>query len=88
MIRNVGRIDGTLRLLLGIFLVWLGLFVLNGKRGNVFGILVALVSLMPFYMALTRSCFVFKWCRVHSLSATELETYGEPYPAKKITKPK
>jgi hypothetical protein len=38
MIKNIGNIDRTLRLLLGLFLVWLGIFVLNGKEGNVIGI--------------------------------------------------
>jgi hypothetical protein len=80
MIKNVGKIDRTLRFLLALFLVWLGVFVLNGKEGNVIGILVALISLLPFYMAVTRSCFVFRWFKVHSLSIKECEIYGQPYP--------
>jgi hypothetical protein len=78
MKKNVGRIDRILRFLLGLFLVWLGVFVLNGKEGEVVGILVALISLMPFYMALTRSCFVFRWFRIHSLSKKECEIQGQP----------
>ena len=80
MIKNVGKIDRTLRFLLGLLLVWLGVFVLNGKEGNVIGIFVALISLMPFYMALTRSCFVFRWFKIHSLSKKECEIQGQPYP--------
>ena len=68
MIKNVGKIDKTLRFLLGLILVWLGLFVLNGKEGSVVGILVAIISLMTFYMSLTGSCFVFSWFKIHSLS--------------------
>ena len=83
MIKNVGKIDRTLRLLLGLFLVWLGVFVLNGKEGNVIGIFVALFSLMPFYMGFTRSCFVFRWFKIHSLSKKECEIYGQPYPINK-----
>ena len=83
MIKNVGKIDRTLRLLLGLILVWLGVFVLNGKEGNVIGIFVALISLMPFYMVLTRSCFVFRWFKIHSLSKKECEIYGQPYPESK-----
>ena len=83
MIKNVGRIDRTLRFLLGLFLVWLGVFVLNGKEGNMIGIFVVLISLMPFYMALTRSCFVFRWFKIHSLSKKECEMYGQPYPESK-----
>ena len=79
MIRNVGKIDRTLRFLLGLFLVWLGVFVLNGKEGDVIGILVALISLLPFYMTLTGSCFVFRWFKIHSLSNKECEIYGQPY---------
>jgi hypothetical protein len=79
MIKNVGKIDRTLRLLLGLILVWLGVFVLNGKDGDIIGIFVALISLMPFYMAVTRSCFVFRWFKIHSLSKKECEIYGQPY---------
>jgi hypothetical protein len=79
MIKNVGKIDRTLRFLLGLFLVWLGLFMLNGKEGKVMGIFVALISLMPFYMALTGSCFVFRWFKIHSLSKKECQIHGHPY---------
>ena len=80
MIKNVGKIDRTLRFLLGLFLVWFGLFMLNGKEGKVIGIFVALISLMPFYMALTGSCFIFRWFKIHSLSKKESHVYGNPYP--------
>lgn len=83
MIKNVGKIDRILRLLLGVVLVWVGLFTLNGLEGNLIGILVALISLMPFYMTFTGSCFVFRWFKIHSLSNKECEIYGEPYPENK-----
>jgi hypothetical protein len=79
MIKNVGKIDRLLRFLLAIFLVWLGLFLLNGKEGNVVGILVALLSLLPFYMTFTGSCFVFRWFKIHSLSKKECQIHGHPY---------
>jgi len=79
MIRNVGNIDRTLRFLLGLFLAWLGLFMLDGLEGNVVGILVAVVSLMPFTMSVTGSCFVFRWFGIHSLSNSELQAHGPPY---------
>jgi len=79
MIKNVGWIDRVLRFLLGLFLVWTGLFLLKGIDGNGLGIVIALISLMPFYMAITRSCFVFRWIKVHSLSRRECEIYGQPY---------
>jgi hypothetical protein len=83
MIKNVGKIDRTLRLLLGLILVWLGVFVLNGKDGDIIGIFVALISLMPFYMAVTRSCFFFRCFKIHSLSKKECEIHGQPYPESK-----
>jgi hypothetical protein len=80
MIKNVGKIDRTIRTLLGLFLAWFGLWELNGLEGNVLGIFIALISLMPFYMALTGSCFVFRWFKTHSLSKKECQIYGHPYP--------
>ena len=79
MIKNVGKIDRILRVLLGFFIVWLGLWKLNGLEGNVIGIITSLISLMPFYMAVTRSCFVFKWFKIHSFSKSESQTHGDPY---------
>jgi len=72
LIKNVGKIDRTLRFLLG-------LFVMNGKEGDIIGILVATISLIPFYMTFTVSCFVFRWFKTHSLSKKECEIYGPPY---------
>lgn len=37
MIKNVGKIDRTLRFLLALALIWIGLFVLKGKEGNIIG---------------------------------------------------
>jgi hypothetical protein len=67
MQKNVGKFDAVLRFLLGIFLVYLGLFILKGIQGNLLGILVALISIMPFYMAITRKCFVFKFFKISSI---------------------
>ena len=80
MIKNVGKIDRLLRLILGLFLLWFGLILLNGINGKIPGIIVAVCSLLPFYMAVTRSCFVFRWIKIHSLSKKEHELYGNPYP--------
>ncbi len=79
MKKNTGKIDRTLRFVLGLFLVWLGLFVMNGKEGNIIGILVAIISLIPFYITFTGSCFVFRWFKIHSLSKSECQRYGDPY---------
>jgi len=77
--KNVGLIDRIFRFLLGCSLVWIGLLELGGTEGSFGGILVALCSLLPFYMAVTRSCFVFRWFNVHSCSAKELEADSKLY---------
>ena len=79
MIKNVGSIDRLLRFLLGSFLVWLGLWQFNGLQGNLIGILIALASLLPFYMVVTSSCFVFRWFNIHTLSKAERQKHGNPY---------
>ncbi|MCB0635944.1 MAG: DUF2892 domain-containing protein [Lewinella sp.] len=79
MTYNVGRIDRSIRFALGFILLWLGLFILNGIGGAPWGVLVAVLAVAPFYMAISRNCFVFKWLGIHSLSAHELEQYGDPY---------
>ena len=79
MTKNVGKIDRILRFLLGLLLIWIGLFILNGKDGNMIGIIVAVISLMPFYMVFTGSCFVFRWFKIHSLSKSECHRHGDPY---------
>ena len=52
---------------------------MNGIGGAPWGVLVAVLAVAPFYMAISRNCFVFKWLGIHSLSAHELEQYGDPY---------
>ncbi len=79
MIKNVGWIDRSLRFLLAMFLLWLGLWKLHGMEGNIIGITVAVCSLLPLYMVLTGSCFVFRWFKIHTLSKSECKVHGEPY---------
>jgi len=71
--RNVGNLDAILRSILGGVLVFLGMYVLSGYRGSVIGILVALISLMPFYMAITRKCFVFRFLGINSIPKEKTE---------------
>jgi len=77
MKKNVGMIDRLLRFLLAIFLIWLGLFQLDGIHGSVIGILIAACSFLPLVMATTASCFVFRWFNIHSLSKKEQEKYAD-----------
>lgn len=67
MNKNVGTIDATLRALLGCLLIYLGLFVMDGVLGNIWGIVVASSALLPFYMVVTRKCFVFKFLGFSSI---------------------
>jgi len=70
---------GIFRFCLGIFLLRLGLVKLDGLQGDMLGIVVALVELLPFTMSVTASCFVFRWFHIHSFSKKELEIHGTPY---------
>ena len=67
MKKNVGNLDAALRFLFGIFLIWLGLFYLNGLNGELWGIFVALISIAPFTFSLTRKCPVFHWLNISSI---------------------
>lgn len=78
MLKNVGKIDRILRSLLALFLIWLGVFYLNGMEGDLLGIAIALASLIPINMSATGSCPVFRGFNIHSLSKTELKKYGNP----------
>jgi len=78
MKRNVGNIDQIFRFILGLCLIWFGIFALNGKNGNIIGISIALLSIMPLYMSFTASCFVFRWFNIHSLSKKEVKRFGNP----------
>lgn len=79
MVRNVGKVDRILRFLFSILLNWLGLIIFNGLNGNIFGLLIALIAIIPFTMSVTGSCPVFKWFHIHSLSKKEFDRYGDPY---------
>jgi hypothetical protein len=57
----VGNLDAGMRAVLAVSLLVFGLLGLGGMDGDPVGILVALGSLMPFYMVVTRRCFVFRW---------------------------
>lgn len=52
MIKNVGKIDRTLRFLLALALIWIGLFVLKGKEGNIIGIIVAVDFFIVLHLCL------------------------------------
>ena len=54
--RNEGIIDRTLRVLLSMVLLPTGLFWLGGSQGNVLGLVVIGLSLLPLITGLTGFC--------------------------------
>ncbi|NQV42496.1 MAG: DUF2892 domain-containing protein [Candidatus Marinimicrobia bacterium] len=77
MLKNVGWIDRGFRFFWAVFLIWFGLFFLEGIHGNILGILVSVTALLPLYMVITQSCFVFRWFNIHSLSKKEILRFGD-----------
>lgn len=73
MEKNVGNLDAVIRILLGIFLIYLGLFILDGLDGSILGIVVALVSIVPIYFAISRKCIVFKLLHISSIPKAKSE---------------
>ncbi len=67
MKKNVGNLDAILRFIFGCFLIYLGLFLLDGLQGNWLGIIVALISIMPFYTGATKKCYLFKVLNVSTI---------------------
>jgi hypothetical protein len=57
--RNVGRLDRTLRLMVGVALILIGLFPLGGWRGNSTGIDVVLFALVPLVTGLIGFCGLY-----------------------------
>jgi hypothetical protein len=57
--RNMGRLDRTLRLVVGSALVPIGLVTLGGWQGNWLGLLVLGFTLLPFVTSLTGFCPVY-----------------------------
>lgn len=78
MKRNVGAIDSYFRLIASISMILLGLFYFDGIKGDTFGIALSVIALFPMYVATTKSCIVFSWFGIHSLSRNECKKYGTP----------
>lgn len=54
--RNMGRLDRSVRVLVGVALVPVGLFVLRGTQGNLVGIVLAFFAVLPILTGLTGFC--------------------------------
>jgi hypothetical protein len=57
--KNMGRLDRTLRFIVGVTLIPIGLLVLGGWQGNLIGVLVAAFALLPLVTSLTGFCPVY-----------------------------
>ena len=57
--KNVGRLDRTVRLIVGVALILIGLFPLGGWRGNSTGIDVALFALWPLMTGAVGFCGLY-----------------------------
>lgn len=53
---NIGRLDRILRLVVGVALIPIGLLALDGWHGDLAGILVAAVAVLPLWTSLTGFC--------------------------------
>lgn len=80
MAKNVGKLDRVARFFFGLFLIWLGAFKFGALDWSPLGLLLVALALLPFYMAVSGSCFIFSWFKIHSLSTSERAMHGEPYP--------
>ena len=54
--QNMGRLDRTLRFIIGVALIPIGLLALGGWQGNLIGILVVAFALVLLVMSLTGFC--------------------------------
>jgi hypothetical protein len=72
--RNLGRLDRTVRLIVGVALIPIGLFLLGGWQGNGDGILVAVLALGPLATSLIGSCPAYTLLGISTLEKKRGET--------------
>jgi hypothetical protein len=65
--KNLGRLDRTVRLIVGVALILIGLFVLGGWQGNSTGVYVALFALVPLATGLVGFCGLYVPFRISTL---------------------
>jgi DUF2892 family protein len=69
--KNVGGFDRALRLVVGVALMLVGLFVLGGWQGNVVGIIVAAFALIPLVTSQIGFCPAYVPFRISTRSDDE-----------------
>ena len=66
--KNMGRFDRTMRFIVGVALIPIGLFALRGGQGNAMGICVAAFALLPLVTSLTGFCPAYVPFRISTRS--------------------
>jgi len=54
--KNMGLLDRTVRFIVGVALIPIGLLLLGGWQGNLTGIIVAVFALLPIVTSVTGFC--------------------------------
>lgn len=57
---NESTIDRIIRVVLGLLLIWLGLWPLSGLQGGALGIIVGVVGLILLVTAITGFCLIYR----------------------------
>lgn len=57
---NEGTVDRIIRLVLGVVLVWAGLWPLGGLGGAAWGIVLAVIGLVLLVTAATGFCLIYR----------------------------
>ncbi len=73
---NLGRLDRTLRFIVGIALGLIGLFPLGGWQGNSTGVDVVLFSLWPLLTALFGFCGIYALLGISTRARKKQDTLG------------
>jgi len=65
--RNESTVDRIVRAVLGLILLWVGLWPLGGLQATVVGIIVALIGLVLVVTAITGFCLIYRLVGISTL---------------------
>jgi hypothetical protein len=54
--KNMGLLDRTVRFIVGVVLIPIGLLLLGGLQGNLTGVIIAVFALLPIVTSVTGFC--------------------------------
>jgi hypothetical protein len=57
--KNIGLLDRTVRFIVGVVLIPIGLLLLGGWQSNLTGVIIAVFALLPIVTSLTGFCPVY-----------------------------